>query len=196
MRARTRFAVLQPGVAFAALLLSRYMSSLILPGVPAEHLGELLTDVRQSIRTLWKAKGIVLAVSLSTGLAVIGFFGLLLASVGLAGVTGYAVTQRTKEIGIRVALGASMLQVLRVVSGEGAFLVLGGVLIGEAGAMGLTGVLNAWFARLHEITRASSSDPLILIGTPALLTILAMVACYIPARRALRTAPVSALRQE
>ena len=127
---------------------------------------------------------------------VIGFFGLLLAAVGLAGVTAYAVAQRTKEIGIRVALGATRFQVLRVVSREGAILVIAGIAIGEAGAMGLTGMLNAWYASIHEITRASASDPLILIGTPLLLSILTMLSCYIPARRAIRIDPVSALRQD
>ena len=127
---------------------------------------------------------------------VIGFFGLLLAAVGLAGVTAYAVAQRTKEIGIRVALGATRFQVLRVVSREGAILVIAGIAIGEAGAMGLTGMLNAWYASIHEITRASTSDPLILIGTLLLLSILTMLSCYIPARRAIRIDPVSALRQD
>jgi predicted permease len=127
---------------------------------------------------------------------VIGFFGLVLAAIGLAGVTAYAVAQRTKEIGIRVALGATRFQVLRVVSREGAFLVIAGIVIGEAIAMGLTGILNAWYAQLYEITRTSTSDPLILIGTPLLLSILTMLSCYIPARRAIRIDPVSALRQD
>src|SRR5262249_19562874 len=117
---------------------------------------------------------------------VIGLFGLLLAAVGLSGITAYAVSQRTKEIGVRVALGATRFQVLHVVCREGAFLIFGGVLIGEAASLALTSILNAWYARVYEITRASSSDPLILIGTPVALATLTMIACYIPARRALR----------
>jgi len=60
----------------------------------------------------------------------------------------------------------------------------------------LNSLLNAWYARVYEVTRVSSSDPLILIGAPALLATLTMLSCYVPARRALRIDPVSALRQE
>jgi predicted permease len=127
---------------------------------------------------------------------IIGLFGLVLAAVGLAGVTGYSVAQRTKEIGIRIALGATRLQVLRIVIREGALLIIAGVLAGEAFAFGLSGVLNAWYARIYEVTRASSSDPMILVGAPALLAGLTMLSCYLPARRALRIDPVSALREE
>src|SRR5262249_45097101 len=68
----------------------------------------------------------------------IGMFGLLLAAVGLAGITAYAVSQRTKEIGVRVALGATRFQILHIVCREGALLIFGGVLIGEAASMSLT----------------------------------------------------------
>jgi len=148
---------------------------------------------RQNDR-LVAAMGVARFQTLSYG--IIGLLGLVLAAVGLAGVTGYAVAQRTKEIGIRVALGATRLQVLRIVIRESALLIVAGMLAGEVFAVGLTGVLNAWYARVYEVTRVSSSDPLILIGTPALLAGLTMLSCYLPARRALRIDPVSALRED
>jgi predicted permease len=132
--------------------------------------------------------------TLSYGL--IGVFGLILAAVGLAGVTAYAVGQRWKEIGIRVALGATPFHVLRLVSGEGACLIILGILIGQAGALGITRILNASFAQVYEVTRTSTSDPLILIGAPALLAALTMISSCVPAHRALQIDPVSALRQE
>ncbi len=127
---------------------------------------------------------------------VIGIFGLLLAAVGLAGVTAYAVARRTKEIGIRLALGASRFQILRLVGYEGVLLVIVGTLVGEVCALTLTRILNAWFVRLYDVTRNSSSDPFIIIGAPVLLGTLTVISCYLPARRSLKIDPASALRQE
>jgi ABC-type antimicrobial peptide transport system permease subunit len=126
----------------------------------------------------------------------IGVFGLLLAAVGLAGVTGYAVAQRTKEIGIRVALGAGRFQILQLVGREALLLIITGTVAGEAAALALTRLFNAWFVRLYEITRRSSSDPILIIGVPIMLATLTMFACYLPARRALRIDSAAAIRNE
>jgi predicted permease len=128
--------------------------------------------------------------------AAIGLFGLILASVAIAGVTSYAGTQRNREIGIRVALGATRYQVLRLISREGALLVIAGTVLGQAVGLGLVRLLNAYLAGLYQITRTSSLDPIVLIAAPAFLATLTLCACFLPARRALRIDPARALRQE
>jgi ABC-type antimicrobial peptide transport system permease subunit len=126
----------------------------------------------------------------------IGLFGLILASVGLAGVTAYSVTQRSHEIGIRIALGAGRRDVLRLVMGEGVVLVAVGTLLGLAGARGMVRLLSTLIAAVATATSASTSDPVLLVGAPLLLAGLALAACYLPARRSTRIDPVAALRQE
>ena len=126
----------------------------------------------------------------------IGVFGLLLAAVGLGGVTAYAVAQRTKEIGIRMALGAPRGEVMKLVLKEGAILVILGTIIGQAFAFGTTRALGSYFAALTTITDTTTSDPILLVGAPVLLGFLTMLACYLPARRSTRIDPLSALRQE
>jgi predicted permease len=117
---------------------------------------------------------------------------LLLASVGIYGVTSYLVGQRTQEIGIRVALGAQRRDVLRLVIGDGARMALIGVAAGLAATLGLTRILT----RYSLLFGVSATDPLTLLAVALLLTIVALAACYIPARRALRVDPVVALRYE
>lgn len=126
----------------------------------------------------------------------IGVFGLILASIGLAGVTAYAVARRSKEIGIRMALGASQSQVLRLVMTEGVTLVAVGTVVGFAGAILISRGLSSMTAELARALGASTGDPLLLIGAPLLLAGLAMLACYLPARKATEIDPLSALRQE
>jgi putative ABC transport system permease protein len=126
----------------------------------------------------------------------VGLFGLILACIGLAGVTAYAVAQRHKEIGIRMALGARSGQVLRLVLREGAALVAAGSVAGFVGAFFISRALSALTAELAQAFGATSRDPLLLIGAPLLLASLAMLACYLPARRATRIDPLAALRQE
>src|SRR5215467_4329279 len=111
----------------------------------------------------------------------IGVFGLILASIGLAGVTAYAVARRNKEIGIRMALGARPRQVLRLVMQEGAALVVVGTVLGFAGAVVISRALSSMTADLARAFGASTGDPLLLIGAPLLLAGLAMLACYLPA---------------
>jgi predicted permease len=126
----------------------------------------------------------------------IGICGLILASVGLAGVTAYSVTQRRREIGIRLALGARGADVLRLVMKEGLVLIgLGsaiGLLLAGAGIRALSATLNM----IARTAGNSTGDPMLLVGAPLLLASLALVACYVPARRSTLVDPAVTLRQE
>jgi ABC-type antimicrobial peptide transport system permease subunit len=125
-----------------------------------------------------------------------GVFGLILATVGLAGVTAYAVARRTREIGIRMALGASRSHVLWLVLREGTAIVLAGTGTGFVLALMLARALSGVVEGLAQTTRTSVSDPVLLIGGPGLLVGLALIACYVPARRSTRLDPMIALRSE
>jgi predicted permease len=126
----------------------------------------------------------------------IGLFGLLLAAIGLAGVTAYSVARRRKEIGIRMALGARKGQVLRLVLLEGATLVVVGTALGFLGAMWIAKGLSAITHMFVEAFEFGADDPRLLMGAPLLLAALAMLACYIPARRSTRIDPLKTLREE
>ncbi len=126
----------------------------------------------------------------------IGLYGLLLAAVGLAGVTAQAVVRRTKEIGIRMALGAQAGDIWRLVMREGFVLTVAGTLIGVAASLMLTRVLSAFFAQLTDITKTTATDPLLLVGGPLLLFALTLAACLGPSLRATRIDPMRAIREE
>jgi ABC-type antimicrobial peptide transport system permease subunit len=126
----------------------------------------------------------------------IGVFGLILSAIGLAGVTAYAVAQRRKEIGIRMALGANKGQVLRLVLREGTTLIAIGTVLGFVGALAMVKVLSAMTNILVEAFSVGTNDPRLLIGAPLLLAALAMLACYIPAQKAAKIDPLKTLRQE
>jgi macrolide transport system ATP-binding/permease protein len=126
----------------------------------------------------------------------IGVFGLILASVGLAGVTAYSVTQRGHEIGIRMALGARSKHVLGLVMKEGIVLVTVGTIIGMAGAWAGSQFLSAMNSSVGTVTSTSATNPLVLVGAPLLLAAVALTACFVPARKSVRIDPAGALRQE
>jgi len=126
----------------------------------------------------------------------IGLFGLVLAAIGLAGVTAYAVAQRRKEIAIRTAIGASRGQVLRLVLREGAALIGVGTVLGFLGAVGIAKVVSALANMFVESLNLGTHDPVLLVGAPVLLAGVALLACYVPARRATKIDPLQALRQE
>ena len=132
----------------------------------------------------------------STIFVILGVFALLLASIGLGGVTAYAVARRRKEIGIRMALGARGSQVQRLVLREGAALVAVGLMLGFGGAFALWRLLTAYSDMLARTFDRPVSGPLLMIAAPLVLAGLAMLACYLPARRATRIEPVTALRQQ
>ncbi len=124
-----------------------------------------------------------------------GAFGLVLAAIGLAGITAYAVAQRRKEIGIRMALGARKAQVLRLVLREGVALITAGTVLGFLGAYALARLLSALSSVFVESMQIGTNDPRLLAGAPLLLALLALLACYVPARRAMKVDPLKALRE-
>jgi len=123
-------------------------------------------------------------------LSIFGGLALVLASVGIYGVISYAVSQRTREIGVRMALGARPADVLRMILTEGLKLVAVGVALGIAAALLLTRLLEGM------IYGVSMRDPLIFVVVNLLLVTVSLSACYVPARRAMRVDPLIALRYE
>ncbi len=110
-------------------------------------------------------------------------FGLVLSAIGLAGVTAYAVAQRRREIGIRMALGARKGQVLLLVLREGTALVCVGTLLGFLGAFGLAKMLSALTSVFVNALNVGTGDLRLLIGAPLLLATLALLACYVRRER-------------
>jgi macrolide transport system ATP-binding/permease protein len=124
-------------------------------------------------------------------LTTFGSLALLLASIGLYGVASYSVAQRTREIGVRMALGARPSAVLGLVLGRGLMLVGIGLAVGLIAAFGLSGAVPA-----DLLPNTSARDPMTFLGTSVLLATVALLASYIPARRATRVDPLTALRAE
>ncbi|MGA9672389.1 MAG: FtsX-like permease family protein [Terracidiphilus sp.] len=149
-----------------------------------ETLSDQLAMSRRGIRSaMWTYGGI-------------GGFGLILSAIGLAGVTAYSVALRKREIGIRMALGANKGQVLRLVLREGIALIAVGTVLGFLGAVLLSKALEAVTSVLADALAMGTNDPRLLVGAPALLAALALIACYLPARAAVRIDPLKALRTE
>ena len=126
-------------------------------------------------------------------LILIGIFGaiaLTLAAVGLYGVMAYSVTQRSHELGIRIAVGASPRDILRLVLGQGIRMTLLGAAFGLVASLFVTRALSSL------LFGVSATDPVTFIAVPVVLALVAILACYLPARRAMRVDPIIALRYE
>jgi predicted permease len=123
-------------------------------------------------------------------LGVFATLALLLSSIGIYGVISYVVGQRTREIGIRIALGAQRSTVLRLILGEGMKMAMIGIVLGVVAAAGLTRLMS------QLIFGVSAADPVTFAAVTIILTTVAFAACYVPARRAMRVDPIIALRSE
>jgi ABC-type antimicrobial peptide transport system permease subunit len=120
----------------------------------------------------------------------LGMVALMLAAMGIYGVMAYLVSQRTHELGIRMALGATPSKVTGLVLTQGLRLILVGLGLGLACALSLSHLLRTF---LHGV---SPFDPVTFLGVAALLTLVSLAACWVPAQRAARVEPMIALRQE
>ncbi|HEY6401821.1 MAG TPA: FtsX-like permease family protein, partial [Blastocatellia bacterium] len=147
-----------------------------------------ITDVRTMneviSRSVWQPRLYTILFGVFAAVA------LALASIGIYGVMAYSVSERTREIGIRVALGAERRDILKMVVAQGMKLALIGAVIGLGSSLALTRLMRSL---LFEV---SATDPLTFAGLAALLSIVAMLACYLPARRATNVDPMVALRCE
>ena len=166
--------------------------------------GDVAASVRASVRAVDSSQPIANVMPLREQLAdvligerfsavlmtVLAAMGLLLAALGLYGVIAYSVGQRKGEIGLRMALGAGPRDILRLVIGEGAWLVGAGLALGAAGGWVLTRLLET------NLYGVSSADPATFMAVAVLLCSVALLACFVPARRASRIEPMAALRSE
>jgi ABC-type antimicrobial peptide transport system permease subunit len=151
---------------------------------PAAPVSAIATLDEIAASAMWQPRFNLLLTGLFAGLA------LLLAAIGLYGVLAYAVAQRTHEIGVRIALGASTRAVLGLTLGQGMKLAVVGLLCGLVGAVGLTRIVANL---LYDVT---PTDPWTFAGVSLLLLVVAAIACWLPARRAAKVDPMTALRLE
>jgi predicted permease len=147
-------------------------------------------DLQTMSRSLGGLQGFLIFRVGAMQAGLLGLLGLALAVVGVYGVVSYGAAQRTREIGIRMALGAEPGDILRIILGQGVGLVVSGVVLGLAGAAAMTRLLKRF------LLLVSATDPLTFTVVTLLLASAALWACYLPARRATRVQPVVALRHE
>jgi predicted lysophospholipase L1 biosynthesis ABC-type transport system permease subunit len=191
-----------PAVYFSQLIAPRLLATLVVrtagqPLALAAPIRQLIKDVdpNQPIRsiaplTTIMSESIAQDRFFTLLFAVFGGLALVLAAVGIYGVLAYSVRQRSQEIGVRMALGARAVDVLRMVAGAGMQLVMAGIVIGTVSALALGRLLRS---QLYEI---SPADPLAFASALAFLGAIALLATYIPARRATRVPPMTALRPD
>jgi putative ABC transport system permease protein len=160
-----------------------------------EHIIESLAptmpvfDVQTMIQALDTLNGLLLF-QVGAGLAAaLGLLGLVLAVVGVYGVISYSASQRTHEIGIRMAIGAEPMQILRMVFRQGLLIIVIGLAVGIVAAFASARVLKGFLV-------VSATDPTTYVTVAVALTLVALSACYIPARRAAKVEPMVALRCE
>jgi len=194
----------EPRPFFYLPLLQHYQSHATLVARTVGDASAWLTAVREEVRqldedlpvfelkTLTEHLTVTLVAVLMTGaiLGVLGLVALALAALGIYGLVSYSVTQRTREIGIRVALGSRQRDVLELVIGHGMLLTAIGLAIGLVTAGVLAHSLSGFLYGVSPI------DPATFVESALLLAAVALLACYLPARRATRVSPMTALRHE
>ena len=151
------------------------------PELPVSQVRAMETVVRQTFARQQFSAVLLGSFSLAS---------LLLAAIGIYGVLAYSVTQRTREIGVRIALGAEPASIIRMVVASGARMVIAGAAAGLAAALALSGLMKSLLFGIGP------RDPLTFIAAPAIFVAVALVAAYVPARRAARVSPMEALRTE
>lgn len=172
---------LEPGAIMPAITNAVYGAGKDQPVYHLETMQQLVTDSMSTQRFPMVLLGAFAALAL------------LLASLGIYGVIAYSVAQRVREIGIRMVLGARKWDVFRMIIGQGLRLTLIGLVIGTLGALILTRLLSSFSSLLYGV---GANDPATFITVAMISTCVALLACYIPARRATRVDPLEPLRSE
>jgi putative ABC transport system permease protein len=148
-----------------------------------------LFDVKTQVQAMNTLNGLLFYKLGAVLAALFGILGLALAVVGVYGVISYAASQRTHEIGIRMALGAQREQILKLIFSQGVWIIGVGVAIGITAALGAAKVAAT-------LLTVSFIDPIAYLGASLALAVVALLACYIPSHRAMRVDPMVALRYE
>ena len=147
-------------------------------------------DVHTMLQGLYTLNGFLLYELAAALAGILGSLGLILALVGVFGVVSFTVSQRTNEIGIRLAMGAAQGSILRLILRQGVWIISAGLASGILLALAISRLVG------NFISGVSPYDPLTYIGVSAILCAVALLACYVPARRAARVDPMVALRYE